>query len=137
MTSRGLRNNNPGNIQHDGVKWRGEVVPSQDKAFKQFESMPWGYRAMFHLINNYSRLHGCDTVRKIIYRWAPPQDNNHTEAYIRAVCQQAGVTPDGTITTTNRDVMVPIIAAMSHVENGVPARIADVNTGWDWFIKYK
>ncbi|WP_195461658.1 structural protein P5 [Alistipes sp. D31t1_170403_E11] len=134
---RGLRNNNPGNIRHDGVKWRGEVVPSQDKQFKQFETMPWGYRAMFHLINNYSRLHGCDTARKIISRWAPPQDNNHTEAYITAVCNDARVTSDGTITTTNRDVMVPIIAAMARVENGTPAVMADVNAGWELFIKYK
>lgn len=135
--TRGLRNNNPGNIRHDGVKWRGEVVPSQDKQFKQFEIMPWGYRAMFHLINNYSRLHGCDTVRKIISRWAPPQDNNHTEAYIAAVCKQAGTSPDGIITTTNRDVMIPIIAAMSRVENGTPAVMPDVNAGWELFLKYK
>lgn len=135
--ARGLNNNNPGNIRHDGVKWRGEVVLSRDKAFKQFENMAWGYRAMFHLINNYSRLHGCDTVRKIISRWAPPQDNNHTEAYIAAVCKDARVTPDGTITTTNRDVMVPIIAAMARVENGTPAVMADVNAGWELFIKHK
>ena len=135
--TRGLRNNNPGNIRHDRDKWRGEVVPSQDKAFKQFEGMAWGYRAMFHLINNYSRLHGCNTVRKIVSRWAPPEDNNHTGAYIAAVCDSAGVQPDGLITTTCRDVMVPIIAAMARVENGTPAVMADVNAGWDLFIQYK
>lgn len=134
---RGLRNNNPGNIRHDGVKWRGEIIPSQDKAFKQFESMPWGYRAMFHLINNYSRLHGCDTVRKIVSRWAPPEDNNNTAAYIAAVCKGANITPDTIITTTNRDIMAPVIAAMARVENGIAASMTDVNAGWELFIKYK
>lgn len=135
--SRGLRNNNPGNIRINSDTFKGEIKPSQDKAFKQFESMAWGYRAMFHLINNYSRLYGCDTVRKIVTRWAPPEDNNHTEAYIATVCADAGVSPDGTITTTYRDIMVPVVAAMSRVENGIPAVMADVNIGWELFVKHK
>lgn len=39
-TPRGLRNNNPGNIRLSSTKYQGEVQPSQDTAFKQFESMP-------------------------------------------------------------------------------------------------
>lgn len=135
--TRGLQNNNPGNIRISRDKWRGETSPSQDKAFKQFDSMAWGYRAMFHLINNYSRLYGCNTIRKIIDRWAPPEDNNHTEAYIAAVCKDTGVPPDGHITTTYKDIMVPIVAAMARVENGVPANLSDVNAGWDLFVQYK
>lgn len=30
--SRGLRNNNPGNIRRDRDKWQGEIVPSQDQS---------------------------------------------------------------------------------------------------------
>ena len=44
--SRGLRNNNPGNIRRDRDKWQGEIVPSQDQSFKQFSSMAYGYRAL-------------------------------------------------------------------------------------------
>lgn len=97
--TRGLKNNNPGNIRLDGVHWKGEVEPSQDRAFKQFETMPWGYRAMFHLLNNYSRLHGCDTIRRMITRWAPENEND-TQAYIRAVSEWSGVPADSRITTT-------------------------------------
>lgn len=135
--SRGLRNNNPGNIRHDKDIWRGEITPSGDKDFKQFESMAWGYRAMFHLINNYSRLHGCNTLRQIIYRWAPPEDNNHTANYLNAVSNDSGVAPDSRITTTNPDIMIPVVAAMSRVENGVPAVNAQVKKGWELFIKHK
>lgn len=134
--SRGLRNKNPGNIRHDKVKWRGEVVPSQDGAFKQFETMAWGYRAMFQLLNTYSWRHGLNTIRKIIGRYAPPNEN-HTESYINTVARESGVGADVRITPTNSDVMIPIVAAMSRVENGVPAVMVDVRAGWELFLKHK
>lgn len=134
--TRGLKNNNPGNIRLDGVHWKGEVEPSQDRAFKQFETMPWGYRAMFHLLNNYSRLYGCDTIRRMITRWAPENEND-TQAYIRAVSEWSGVPADSRITTTNRDVMVPVVAAMSRMENGVEAKAADIDAGWELFMLNK
>ena len=31
--------------------------------------------------------------------------------------------------------MVPIVAAMSYVENGVEAKMPDVQAGWELFIK--
>ena len=51
--SRGLRNNNPGNIRLDGVHWKGEKEPSTDNEFKQFETKARGYRAMFQCLNTY------------------------------------------------------------------------------------
>lgn len=132
--SRGLRNNNPGNIRLDGVHWKGETEPSTDGEFKQFTSMAWGYRAMFQMLNTYSTKHGLDTIRKMISRWAPPTEND-TEAYIKAVSDRSGTPPDSRITTTNRDVMVPIVAAMSRVENGEDARMGDVEAGWTLFMQ--
>lgn len=64
--SRGLRNNNPGNIRLDGVHWKGEKEPSADKEFKQFKTMAWGYRAMFQCLNTYYTKYGLDTIRKMI-----------------------------------------------------------------------
>jgi Asp-tRNA(Asn)/Glu-tRNA(Gln) amidotransferase A subunit family amidase len=49
--SRGLKNNNPGNIRISATKYLGEVQPSQDRSFKQFKEMRYGYRAMFVIIN--------------------------------------------------------------------------------------
>ena len=53
--ARGIRNNNPGNIRKDGSVWRGEVA-GPDKSFKTFETMAWGIRAIYHLLNNYRLL---------------------------------------------------------------------------------
>lgn len=133
---RGLRNNNPLNIEKTkgDNPWQGEIVPSKDSRFAQFSSMAYGYRAAFKLLNNYQRNYGIDTIRKMISRWAPSNEN-HTEAYVKTVSDRSGVPADGRITTTNHDVMVPVVAAMSFVENGVEANIADVEAGWKLFIE--
>lgn len=130
---RGLRNNNPGNIRQSATRYVGEVYPSQDDAFKQFESIVYGYRAMFVLLNSYQRKYGLNTIAAMISRYAPSVEND-TDAYIQAVADWSGVPPTGRITTTNGDIMVPIVAAMSRVENRVFANMPDVIKGWDLFI---
>lgn len=132
--SRGLRNNNPGNIRNSPTKWQGEKTPSTDAAFKQFISMVYGYRAMLKLLQNYSKLNGCRTIRQMINRWAPPCEN-HTDNYIRSVSQGAGISEDAPVNVNDRNLMCRIAAAMSRVENGVPANMADVNAGWDLLTK--
>ena len=37
--SRGMRNNNPLNIIKSEINWQGEVKPSTDKNFAQFETL--------------------------------------------------------------------------------------------------
>ena len=131
--SRGLRNNNPGNIRLSPTTYQGEVK-STDTAFKQFQSMAYGYRAMFVLLYTYQKKHHLNTIADMISRYAPATEN-HTTAYIEAVSEWSGVPSTCHITTTNGDIMVPIVAAMARVENGVFANITDVVKGWDMFIK--
>lgn len=131
--ARGLSNNNPGNIRISDMKYKGEIQPSKDRAFKQFVTMAYGYRAMFMLLYTYQKRHGLRTLRQMISRWAPPTEN-HTETYIRSVAQGAGVGADDGIETLTKNTMVSIVAAMSRVENGVPAVMADVEKGWELFI---
>lgn len=133
-TARGLRNNNPGNIRLNGVTYEGEVIPSKDKSFKQFKSMEYGYRAMFVVLHTYARKHGIDTIEGMISRYAPASEN-HTQKYIDAVSEWSGVPGTSHITTTNADVMIPIVAAMSRVENGEAAVMSEVEAGWKMFIQ--
>lgn len=130
MLPRGLRNNNPGNIRINNDLFEGEIRPSKDKAFKQFETMRYGYRAMFKILRNYINNYKLDTIRKMISRWAPSNENK-TEAYIKAVSYYAGITPDDPISADNREAMIRIVAGMSQVENGVPAVMSDVISGWE------
>lgn len=131
--SRGLRNNNPGNIRLGSFRYKGERAKSGDSEFRQFESIEWGYRAMFVLLHTYAVKHGCSTLREIINRYAPPIEN-HTENYIRRVSHTTHLAPDDEISTTDGATMTAVVAAMSEVENGVEAKMADVWRGWELFI---
>lgn len=130
---RGLRNCNPGNIRKNSIVYAGEIVPSQDDEFKQFVTMAYGYRAMFVLLFSYQHRYGLDSIARMIARYAPENENN-TAAYIDVVAERSGVPANGHITATNGDVMIPIVAAMSAVENGVEAKIHEVEEGWKLFI---
>ena len=125
---RGLRNNNPGNIRKNSDVFQGEKT-SSDKEFKQFKSMAYGYRAIFKILSNYYRNYKLDTISKMISRWAPENENN-TDAYIKAVSDYAGIPADDPINVNDREQMIRIVAGMSKVENGREADMSDVITGW-------
>lgn len=131
--SRGLRNCNPGNIRRSNTKYQGEKTPSTDSAFKQFESLEWGYRAVFMLLHTY-RVRGYgDTIAKMISRYAQPSENN-TEAYISRLCRATGFERDMPLDTLDAEQMVPVVCAISAVENGVEADWQCVTRGWEKFI---
>lgn len=130
MTTRGLRNNNPLNIRRNSTKWQGLAEEQKDKEFFTFVAPEWGYRAALRTLQNYQRVHGLTSVRQWIERWAPPCEND-TEAYISFVCQKTGIPADACPRITNKVVMCNIVAAMSHMENGVPAVMEDIYKGWD------
>ena len=131
--SRGLRNNNPGNIRRSRVRYKGEVRPSRDPDFKEFSTMAYGYRAVFVLLDTYRSRYGLTTIRQMLNRYAPPTEN-FTEGYVRFVADYSGVMPDEVIDTRSERDMIPIVAAMSKIENGGAANIADVERGWALFM---
>lgn len=125
-TSRGIRNNNPGNIRH-GEAWQGRADPQTDPDFVQFVSADYGIRAMTKVLLTYSERYGLNTVRGIITRWAPPVENN-TESYINSVAKRLGVDPDQEIDV--RAYMAALVAAIIKHENGVqPYKIGTLNSG--------
>lgn len=130
---RGYRNNNPCNIRNSREKWDGEVIPSQDKEFKQFRSMAYGFRAVFKLLHNYNTKHGCKTMEQMINRFAPPVENN-TSSYVTHVANKTHIDPKSSIDTRNRDIMVPMVSAMALHENGTAPKAKDVEEGWNLFI---
>lgn len=125
MTARGIRNNNPLNIEaRANIQWKGlaaasEMTPEQraERRFCVFRSAVWGIRAGVLNFQAYLR-RDLDTVREIISSWAPPSDNNPTENYIREVAAALDVPPDQVIDTTDPSVLLPLLKAMIRVENG-------------------
>lgn len=127
---RGLRNCNPGNIRITKDKWQGLREEQTDKSFFQFTEMRWGYRALIRTLQNYRRRHGCQTIADFINRWAPPVENN-TSGYIQRVCAEMQVPTTFEPNVDDKATMCAFAAAISQVENGVPAVMEDVEAGWN------
>ena len=131
---RGLRNNNPLNIVK-GNNWQGERSPQKDKVFEEFESMQYGVRAGFKILRNYiTGYHGlsakCNTIEKIITRWAPPKENN-TPAYIAAVEKYTGIPRHLHLSFSQRSYMVALVDAMIRVECGQPIDRKIIESAYD------
>lgn len=117
MTTRGVRNNNPGNIDRNAAKWQGMAKDqSSDARFIVFTSAQYGIRALARTLLTYENERGCNTVRKIINRWAPPVENN-TGAYVEHVADLCGVRPDDVIDVDQVAVMLPLVKAIIAHEN--------------------
>lgn len=133
MTSRGIRNNNPLNIRRTQTVWQGMKPQVKDKAFVEFVSMAYGYRAAWRTLFTYFYKHfGTNrtvTVSDIIHRWAPPSEND-TQQYISTVLKLTGI--------GGREHLLPprnprgawklasILAAMTVVENGIRPKEVDI-----------
>ena len=118
LLPRGYRNNNPLNIDYKTFNaWKGKVLPNTDGRFEQFENLAYGYRAALVLLRNYIKKYGCNTIAKIIARWAPENENN-TSGYISRVCETLGLPANTPVSVNNKELLCAMAYAMSIVENG-------------------
>lgn len=128
MTSRGIRNNNPGNIKATCVKWQGLADVQDDPTFFVFSDMVYGCRALLRLLRTYHEIRGCYSVRSIIDRYAPPEEND-TESYINHVAQKCNVHPDAHLELTKENHLILAKAIAKH-ENGNDANLISEET-WE------
>lgn len=127
-TTRGVRNNNPGNIDFNSRNdWVGQLGLEEGVTkprFARFDLAENGIRALGKLILNYRGKDGMpgvgktgiDTVKEVITRWAPGNENN-TEAYINAVAQKLGVSPTQPLDLKTMAVLLPLTKAIIAHEN--------------------
>ncbi|EHB2286887.1 hypothetical protein JXG18_004216 [Salmonella enterica subsp. enterica serovar Panama] len=121
-TPRGIRNNNPGNLDK-GSPWQGLTNKPSEPRFCTFKDPVWGIRALAVTLITYHDKRrakdgsSIDTIREVIERWAPPHENN-TTAYINEVAKAVGVSPDMTIDLHNYDTIRPLLEAIIRHENG-------------------
>lgn len=128
-TPRGVRNNNPGNIDFNPRNnWQGQLglelgVPRP--RFARFDSPENGIRALAKLLLNYRGKDGMpgvggpgiDTVRETITRWAPGHEND-TGAYVAAVAKALGVEPESVIDVRRPQVLRALVVEIIKHENG-------------------
>ncbi len=114
---RGIRNNNPGNLRRTTDPWQGLAVPQTDRAFFVFKDATYGIRALARTLINYQDQHGLRTIRQIISRWAPANEND-TASYINAVAKQAGFDADQPLNMHKFDHLKAVTVNIIRHENG-------------------
>lgn len=126
----GIRSHNPGNIRPGTDKWKGVIgqtnVPNAGY-YLVFQGYEWGIRALYRNLITYRDKYGLKTVRGIITRWAPPNDNNPTASYITGVAKAINVTPDAVLTLAQYPALIKAI--IQHENGSQPYTDAQIHFG--------
>lgn len=112
---RGIRNNNPGNIERNSIRWKGMAPEQRDRRFITFTRPEWGIRAIARILLGDWR-EGQNTIASLISEWAPEVEND-TKAYIKAVAKACKVDPYRPCNIPK--LLVPLISAIIQHENGI------------------
>jgi hypothetical protein len=126
---RGIRNNNPGNIERNSIAWQGSIPADQvqavlgipyDSTFEQYDTPANGVRAIGHVLRS-KQARGLTTVDSIIRDYSKTDQ----DAYVAFVSQQLGVNSDQDVDVTN--VLPAFAAAIIQQENGQqPYQLSDI-----------
>ena len=116
--SRGIRNNNPGNIRRSNDPWQGLSEVQTDKDFFQFKSMAFGIRAIAKTLITYQDKYDIRTIRKMVERYAPAADNNDTVDYYMKVCAIAKIYDHDKVLNFHKyEDLEPVIRGIIYKEN--------------------
>jgi hypothetical protein len=93
------RNNNPGNYRYSPVGYLpkyGNVKRSKNN-FAIFPTYELGWQYHQASVMHWAHLHPNWTIRDFFHHYAPPSDDNPTEAYAQNVAKKCGVTVETTL----------------------------------------
>lgn len=119
MFPRGIRLNNPGNIEVTTDVWKGQAPYQNDKRFVRFLTPYDGLRALMKVLITYDDVYGLSTISRVITRWAPPGEND-TEGYIYDVSMRSGFGPNRIIDFKDPQTLIRVAQAIVIHEQGHP-----------------
>lgn len=111
---RGIRNNNPGNLQFAGQL--GAMPEPGSGRFARFGSMQQGLAALYRQLQLY-KSRGINTLAKLAAKYAPPNEND-TGAYLARLVKFTGFGANSALDFSNPEVAESIIRGISRNENG-------------------
>lgn len=117
---RGLRNNNPLNIEAGQFTQGQPGFVGSDGRFAKFASADDGVNAAGKLLDVYNNKYGINTVNGVVGRWAPAGDGNNVSAYASTVAKNMGVDPNQPLNMADPQVKQALIQSMGQYENGRP-----------------
>lgn len=97
--SRAWRNYNPGNLRSS------PLADEIDDGYAVFSNYHTGFLALLldleakSIGRTITSLGPWSTLKQLITVWAPPEDSNDTDAYVRAVATRANISPDATLSS--------------------------------------
>ncbi|MFZ6724711.1 hypothetical protein ACO0K2_04380 [Undibacterium sp. MH2W] len=110
--ARGIRNNNPGNLRSWGN------MPKDSGGYAVFPTKEAGLSATIQNLQAQQKLHGLNTIRGIISRWAPSNEND-TQAYISDMVKRTGFGADQQLNLNDSRTVAPLISGIvKHEGNG-------------------
>ncbi len=128
-TARGLRNNNPFNMNKTAIKWQGKTTGT-DSRFETFNSIENGIRAgVIDIVGDIAKK-GQNTLEKLFLTFAPPSEND-TTAYVNYVSKASGIDPKATLLQGGKvspEILYKIVPAIIRHENGKEANKIDSAT---------
>ena len=116
----GITLNNPGDLEVGGPVFQGQV--GSEGKFLKFIDPVHGLRAIIMRLRAYQANDGCMNLHDMIYRWAPPEDNNPTAVYLTDVATATGLSPDPlapSVDLTDPTICANLMTAITQQENGV------------------
>jgi len=136
-TVRGLRNNNPGNIEFGtfarlyGGTLEDPPLDGGRARFAKFPTMVDGLRTIAELLIVYSvkpdgKGGKIDTVAEAINRWAPSNEN-HTAAYIALVCTVLDCNKNDEFDFTDPNFLFWMVTGIGEEETGAQAFTENVS----------
>ena len=111
----GQRINNPLNVRQYGQGFEGDV--GEEDSFIKFEDPRYGVRAADKVLSTYGRDYGIDTIEDVISRYAPPSDDNPTQAYIDFVSGKTGIGPSEEIDLQDPELRARLLSPMAMLES--------------------
>ncbi|WP_129551810.1 hypothetical protein [Komagataeibacter xylinus] len=116
FTPRGIRNNNPGNLQYEGQAGAHMETGTNRPRYAAFPTMDAGIQALQKQLVLYNN-RGLNSVASILPKYAPATEND-TDGYIASLSRQMHVAPNTPLDLTNPAVQRQMIYGISNVENG-------------------
>lgn len=126
--TRGVRNNNPGNLNFAGQA--GATMESGPKGrFAKFETMEAGLGALARQLKRYES-RGIDSIRKIVNTYAPESDGNNTGAYMQSLSRSMGVGVNDTLDLSDGKQLRALVKGITAHENaGYKVSDAQITAG--------
>lgn len=113
---RGIRNNNPGNLNYAGQAGATRESGPGGR-FAVFPSMVQGISALYRQLQLYFK-RGINTISSIVNKYAPASDNNDVSAYIAALVKATGKGATESLNAGDTPTIARLMRGIVDHENG-------------------